>query len=97
MGAQIDLPEGDLKLLSQRIEEIILGIKSLFSCTEAIESLAQSYASQVIRHLSEPQPESLEHTEPEPNFNGSLYENSLEVRLKGGGCRAEDQRTLKCG
>lgn len=77
MGAQIDLPEGELKLLSQRIEEIILGIKSLFSCTEAIESLAQSYASQVIRHLSEPQPESLEHTEPEEDFV-KIDVNSIE-------------------
>ena len=54
MGSHIDLPEGDLKLLAQRIEEIITGQPPLIPYSEAVERLAQLYASQVIRRLSNP-------------------------------------------
>lgn len=54
MGSQIALPEGDHKLLSQRIEEIIVGIQPLLPYAEEVEQLAQSYASQLIRRLSSP-------------------------------------------
>lgn len=52
MGSQIELPEGDHKLLAQRIEEIIIGNQPLLPYSEEIERLAQSYASQVVRRLS---------------------------------------------
>lgn len=54
MGSEIALPEGEHKLLAQRIEGIILGENPLFPYPEYIERLAQSYASQVIRRLSSP-------------------------------------------
>ena len=41
MGLQIDLHEGEHKLLAQRIEEIITSQLSLFLRSEAIELLAQ--------------------------------------------------------
>lgn len=52
MGSEIALPEEKHKLLAQRIEEIVTGQKSLFSYSENVERLAQTYASQLIRHLS---------------------------------------------
>jgi len=54
MGSQINLPEVEHKLLARRIEEIILGQKNLIPHSEALEHLAQSYASQLIRRLSSP-------------------------------------------
>lgn len=54
MGAQIDLPEGEHKLLAERIEEIVSGSQSFLSYPENIERLAQAYASRVIRRLSTP-------------------------------------------
>jgi transposase len=53
MGANLDLAEGDLKLLAQRIDEILTGHQSLIPYAEAIERLAHKYASQLIHHLSE--------------------------------------------
>lgn len=53
MGSDIGLPEGDLTLLSQRIEEIINGQRSLVPYPQEIERRAQMYASQIIRRLSE--------------------------------------------
>jgi len=53
MGSQIDLPEGELPLLAQRIEEIIQGQQTLVPYSAEVERLAQLYASQVIRRLSE--------------------------------------------
>jgi len=54
MGSQLDLPEVEHKLLARRIEEIILGQKNLITYSEALESLAQMYASQLILRLSNP-------------------------------------------
>ena len=54
MGAELALSEGELKLLAQRIEEIIVGQQPLLSYAEDVERLAQTYASQVIRRLSTP-------------------------------------------
>src|SRR5271156_2972103 len=54
MGSQIALPEGDHKLLAQRIEEIITGNSPLLPYAEDVERLAQGYASQVVRRLSSP-------------------------------------------
>jgi len=53
MGSKINLPEAEHKLLAQRIEEIIFGQDLLMPYSEVIERLAQMYASQVIRRLSE--------------------------------------------
>jgi transposase len=53
MGSQIDLPEGEHKLLAQRIEEIIQGQQTLVPYSAEVERLAQLYASQVVRRLSE--------------------------------------------
>lgn len=79
MGAQIDLPEGEHKLLAQRIEDIITGRNSLFPYSEKVEHLAQLYASRLIRHLSEPQvnPEDFETKEAAQNFV-SIDVNSIE-------------------
>lgn len=54
MGADINLPAGDYKLLVERIEDIIAGRESLLSYPEPIERLAQIYASQLVSRLSEP-------------------------------------------
>jgi transposase len=53
MGAEIDLPEVEHNLLAQRIEEIILGQQHIIPYSEEVERLAQNYASQVVRQLSE--------------------------------------------
>ena len=53
LGSEIDLPEAEHNLLAQRIEEIILGQQHLIPYSEEVESLAQKYASRVIRQLSE--------------------------------------------
>ena len=54
MGAEIDLPEGEHKLLAQRIEGIIRDEHPLLPYPEKIEQLAQTFASQLIHRLSEP-------------------------------------------
>lgn len=53
LGAEIGLAEGEHELLSQRIEEIINGQQSLLSYPQEVERRAQTYASQIIRRLSE--------------------------------------------
>jgi transposase len=79
MGSQIDLPDGEHKLLAQRIGEIIAGDQSLFPFAENLESLAQSYASQVIRRLSncENNPEHVENEDVESDFV-SIDINTIE-------------------
>jgi transposase len=53
MGSEINLPEGDHKMLAQCIEDIISDQKLLLPYPKEIERLAKFYASQVIRRLSE--------------------------------------------
>jgi|SRR5271156_136620 len=53
MGSEIGLPEGEHALLSQRINEIINGQRSLVPYPQEVEQRAQTYASQIIRRLSE--------------------------------------------
>ena len=79
MGSQIELPEGDHKTLAQRIEEIITGNQSLVPYEEDVERLAQSYASQVVRRLSNPTDtaESTEDQAHEKEFV-SIDINSIE-------------------
>lgn len=54
MGAEIELPEGEHKLLAQCIEGIVVGEPPLLPYPEYIERLAQIYASQLIQRLSTP-------------------------------------------
>ena len=79
MGSKIDLSEGEHKLLSQRIEDIITGNEPLLPCAENIERLAQMYASQVIHRLSRSNciPECTENKNPEPEFV-NININSIE-------------------
>jgi transposase len=79
MGSQIELPEGEHKLLAQCIEGIVTGQQSLLPYEEDVERLAQSYASQVICRLSNPKdiPESSENQDLEPEFV-SIDVNTIE-------------------
>lgn len=52
IGSRISLDSCEKKDLANRIEEIILGAPSFLVCSEKIESMAQTYASQVIGRLS---------------------------------------------
>ena len=52
MGSEIELPEGEHKLLAQRVEGIIVGEQPLVPYAENVERLAQAYDSQVVRRLS---------------------------------------------
>jgi transposase len=79
MGSEIELSEGEHQLLAQRIEGIIVGEQSLFPYPDAVEKLAQHYASQLIRRLSTPKDE-VEHSENKdlpPEFV-SIDINSVE-------------------
>lgn len=79
MGSEIELSEGEHKLLAQRIEGMIRGEQPLFPYPEHVERLAQTYASQVIRRLSSPK-DSHEHSENEdlePEFV-NININSIE-------------------
>ena len=79
MGSEIELPEGEHKLLAQRIEGIIAGEHPLLLYAEDVERLAQAYASQVIRRLSNPKDnhERSENEDLEPEFV-SININSIE-------------------
>lgn len=70
MGSQIALPECNHRLLAQRIEEIIVGVQPLLPYAEDVERLAQKYASQIIRRLSNPADiaESCKNTASEQEF-----------------------------
>lgn len=70
MGPHIALPEAEHKLLAQRIGDIIIGQDPMLPYSKDIESLAQSYASQLIRRLSTPQDnsEASENEEDKPEF-----------------------------
>lgn len=70
MGAEIDLPKEQHTILAQCIEEILTGVQSLFSYPEEIAKLAQFYASQIVRRLSEPEEnkEALKQEDLKPEF-----------------------------
>ena len=53
MGAELELPEGEHKLLAERIEGIIKGEHPLIPYPEKVEALAQTFASQLIHRLSD--------------------------------------------
>lgn len=76
MGSEIELPEGEHKLLAQRIEGIIVGEIPLLPYSEDVERLAQIYASLVIRRLSTPK-DVQEDENLEPEFV-CLDVNSIE-------------------
>ncbi len=79
MGSQIELPEGEHKLLAQRIGGIITGQQPLLPYPEDVERLAQVYASQVIHRLSNPKSisECDENEDQEPQFV-NININSIE-------------------
>jgi transposase len=79
MGSEIELPEGEHKLLAQCVEGIIVGEQPLFPYPERVERLAQTYASQVIRRLSNPKESHArpENEDLEPEFI-SINVNSIE-------------------
>ena len=79
MGSELKLPEGDHKLLAQRIEGIVRGEQALFRYPEDIERSAQVYASQLVCRLSTPKDEHkhAENKELEPEFI-SVNINSIE-------------------
>src|SRR5208283_3110919 len=52
LDSEIGIADEDLKLLSNRIEDIFLGNPSLFVPCAEIENLAQKYASRLIQRLS---------------------------------------------
>ena len=58
MGPNLDLDKAELKTLANRIEEILKGMNTLFSNDDKIEQLAQKYASQLVRDLSDEPPSS---------------------------------------
>jgi transposase len=66
LGQIPELDMEQLKELANRIEAIMSGQTMCVLPSQEIESLAQAYASQLIRRLSnaEPQPKSLQATEP---------------------------------
>lgn len=49
-----DLSDEERKLLANRIEELTKGINSFLSCSEHVESLAQSFAKQLVQKKSIP-------------------------------------------
>jgi transposase len=57
LGSKLDLDQKELKLLANRIEEIISDQSTFLVCPEKIESLAKKYASRLIQNLSKPLPE----------------------------------------
>jgi len=79
MGAQIDLPEGEHKLLAQCIADIIAGQPPLLPYADNVEHLAQTYASQVIRRLSTQKDSSevSKNEDSEPEFV-NINVNSIE-------------------
>ncbi len=80
MGSQIDLPEGEHKLLAQRISDIIAGStqESFLPYSKEIEYLAQMYAARVIERLSETEiSKDSESAEPERHFV-NIDVNSIE-------------------
>lgn len=58
LGSHLDLNQEDLKLLANRIEEVLQGVNSLIVYPEAIECHAQQYASKLVKRLSTEQSES---------------------------------------
>jgi len=68
MGTDLEISEGEHKLLAERIEEILTGQKSFFQYPPEIERLAQHYTSQLIHRLFQPQ-EGEEESKSEADFN----------------------------
>ena len=74
LDSEIGIADEDLKLLSNRIEDIFLGNPSLFvPCTE-IENLAQKYASRLIQRLSK--------SKTDPEIHGSKTPDYQSIDLQ---------------
>ena len=76
MGSEIGLPEDEHKFLAQCIAEIVAGQQSFLPYSENVAKLAQTYASQLIRHLSNDDSETSSGN-LEPEFL-SININSIE-------------------
>lgn len=49
LGSKLSLSDGDRKLLANRIEELLVGTQPLFDYPQAIESLAENFAKQLLK------------------------------------------------
>ncbi len=85
LGTDLFLPEGELKMLAERIEELLSGYdKSAFAYSKEVERLAQHYTSQLIHRHSkcEDQPK-----EPQPTTDFNTIDvasiEQLEPRTVG--------------
>lgn len=65
LGSDLKMPDEDLKLLANRIEEIFLGSHSLLPYPDNIEQLAQQYASELIHRQSKPEISEVSSQEPD--------------------------------
>lgn len=77
IGSEISIDSCEKKDLANRIEEIILGAPSFLVYSEKIESLAQTYASQVISRLSHEDNTHKDHNDIPAEFV-SIDINSIE-------------------
>jgi transposase len=79
IASSAPLNASEKKDLANRIEEIIVGSSSILPCSEKIETLAQTYASQVVHRLSslENQTKTQDKEELSPEFV-SIDINSIE-------------------
>lgn len=77
LGAELSIQEGELKLLAQRIEQVVVGEQPLLPYAEHIEQLAQVYAAQLIRRLSTPKDVERSEEALPPEFV-SINVNSIE-------------------
>src|SRR3990167_1392926 len=73
LGTDLSLPEGELKMLAERIEEIFSGYdKSMLSYPKKVERLAQHYASQLVHRLSKPE-------DPQKEIQSPTDFNTIDV------------------
>lgn len=77
IGSEISLDSFEKKDLANRIEQIIFGAPSFLACSDKIESLAQTYASQVIGRLSHSDNTQINQDAIPPEFM-SIDINSIE-------------------
>ena len=73
MGTDLSLLDDELKMLADRIEEILTGYdNSLFPCPSKVERLAQHYTSQLIHRLSK-----IDDSQKEPKLETDF--NTIDI------------------
>lgn len=83
IGVQIELSDQDRKFLAKRIDELISGIQTLIPYPEHIESLAQTFARQLIGKQSIPQKEASSTPDYETvDLNSLSHENARSVGIE---------------